>query len=250
MKNCLISILILSFSFFALSSISAKAAEEVQEDTYEYDLLVSELTGYGSPFLKGSSVVFTAKSDARYIGIAFDFEDFKQIHSFRLKKVYDIEGEVSNSFFFYILDLPKDIDEITYRLVVDGLWTTDPLNKNTVYNPSTGLTLSKLSLNRVKVPETEIRKADSSASNNGVVHFVYKGKAGQHIRLGGTFTNWDSWIYELTETEPGVYHIDLPLPPGTYYYAFYNGVISMVDTSNPERGYTADGKVASVITVK
>ncbi len=249
MKNCIISIFVFIFTTFFISPIAAK--EEVhQEDTYEYDLLVSELTGYSAPILKGNSVVFTAKPDARFIGIAFDFEDFRQIHSFQLKKIYDIEGEVSNSFFFYILDLPKEVNDITYRLVVDGLWTTDPLNNNTVYNPATGITLSKLSLNRIRIPETEIRKAQSKAGTNGTVHFVYKGKAGQHIRLGGSFTNWDSWIYELTETEPGVYQIDIPLPPGTYYYAFYNGVISMVDTSNPDRGYTADGKVASVITVK
>ena len=247
MKRLLISVFIL---FLFVQSAFSKSKEEVQEDTYEYDLLVSELTNYGEPLLKGNSVIFTAKPDARFVGIAFDFENFREIHSFSLKKVYDIDGEVSNSFFFYILDLPKNIDDIEYRLVVDGLWTTDPLNKNTVYKQSAGVMFSKLALNRVHEPETEIRKSDSSSSSNGVVHFVYKGKSGQHIRLGGTFTNWDSWIYELTETSPGVYQIDIPLPPGTYYYAFYNGVSAMVDVSNPERGYTAEGKVASVITVK
>lgn len=237
--------------FLCCAPLSFAKGEVAVEDTYEYDLLVSTISGYGAPFLSGNSVVFTAKPDARYIGIAFDFENFREIHSFQLKKIYDIDGEVTNSFFFYVLDLPKSVSNIEYRLVVDGLWTTDPLNPKTVYKPSSGLTLSKLALNRNLIPETEVRKVSgTSKDENGVVHFVYRGKPGQHIRLGGTFTNWDSWIYELDETEPGIYQIDLPLPPGTYYYSFFNGVSSMVDTSNPDRGYTADGKVASVITVK
>ncbi|MCR5606030.1 MAG: glycogen-binding domain-containing protein [Treponema sp.] len=213
------------------------------EDTYDYDSLVSGITGYSTPYTRGNSVIFTAKPDARYIGIAFDFEDFKQIHSFSSRKLHDADGKVTSSFFFYILNLPKNLTSLNYRLIIDGLWTTDPLNQSTVYNPSTGISLSHLDIDRQIIPETESR-------DNGLVHFVYRGKTGQHIRLGGTFTNWDSWIYELTEVKPGVYQIDLPLPPGTYYYAFYNGITSMVDTANPHRGYTSDGKKASIITVE
>lgn len=237
--------------FLSCASLSFAKDKTVAEDTYEYDLLVATLDNYQAPFLSGNSVVFTAKPDARFVGIAFDFENFREIHSFQLKKIYDIEGEVTHSFFFYILDLPRDISDIEYRLVIDGLWTTDPLNPRTVYKPASGVTLSRLQLNRNLLPETEIKKnTATSANESGTVRFVYRGQPGQHIRLGGTFTNWDSWIYELTETMPGIYQLDLPLPPGTYYYAFYNGSASMVDVSNPERGYTADGKVASVITVK
>ena len=83
----------------------------------------------------------------------------------------------------------------------------------------------------------------------GKVRFIYKGKSGQKVRLGGSFTNWDSWIYELTEVQPGLYILDLPLPPGTYQYAYYIGMNSYVDTSNPQRVWSADGKAASQITV-
>ena len=247
MYRLLFLAIFLSVATFAFAKGKTEAV--AAEDTYEYDLLVSTIRGYGEPILSGNSVVFTAKPDARYIGIAFDFENFREIHSFHIKKIYDMDGEVTNSFFFYVLDLPKDISDIEYRLVVDGLWTTDPLNPHTVYKQSSGITLSRLALNRKLTPKTEV-KAGTASLGNGTVHFVYRGESGQHIRLGGTFTGWDSWIYELTDTQPGVYFIDLPLPPGTYYYAFYNGVSAMVDVSNPERGYSADGKVVSVITVK
>ena len=77
-----------------------------------------------------------------------------------------------------------------------------------------------------------------------------KGDKGQKVRLGGTFTNWDSWIYELTEITPGNYEIKLPLPPGKYYYAFYTGLESFADPANPKKAYREDGKTVSEITVK
>jgi hypothetical protein len=81
------------------------------------------------------------------------------------------------------------------------------------------------------------------------VKFVYRGKSGQKIRLGGNFTNWDSWIYHLTETSPGLYQVELPLPPGKYEYAFYTGITSFPDDGNPQKCYTPDGKIASLLIV-
>ena len=53
----------------------------------------------------------------------------------------------------------------------------------------------------------------------------------------------------MRETTPGIYEFDLPLPPGTYQYAFYNGMNTIVDRTNPIRCYAPDGKQASQITV-
>ena len=75
--------------------------------------------------------------------------------------------------------------------------------------------------NTLSVRINRLRAKLEKAGTDGTVHFVYKGKAGQHIRLGGSFTNWDSWIYELTETSPGLYELELPLPAGKYYYSYY-----------------------------
>ncbi|MDR1747759.1 MAG: glycogen-binding domain-containing protein, partial [Spirochaetaceae bacterium] len=68
-------------------------------------------------------------------------------------------------------------------------------------------------------------------------------------RLAGSFNNWDSFMYEMTETSAGIYQIDIPLPPGTYFYAFFSGTAQIADIKNPDRRYTADGRIASVITV-
>ena len=83
-----------------------------------------------------------------------------------------------------------------------------------------------------------------------MVKFVYHGKTGEKIRLAGSFTNWDSFIYYLKEITPGHYELDLPLPSGTYYYTFYNGLDVILDEKNPNKVYTPEGRVACVLSVQ
>ena len=208
---------------------------------YEYRVIVNEIEGVTAPYQKDDYIVFTAKDGPRHIGIVFDFEDYKEIHSFMRKTTTDIEGNIIDSVYFYILDLPKNIDSISYRLIIDGIWTTDPQNFNSYYNPYTGISVSTLSVKNNHVDETQ--KTDKG------VHFIYMGESGQKVRLGGTFTNWDSSIYELHETRPGYYELYLPLPEGTYYYAYYTGTKSFAEVTNPDRAWSGEGREASKIVV-
>lgn len=226
----------------AAFSLYAKAKDlPVVNDNNDIAILATNVDSLEPPKVQGNYAIFTADNNARFVGIAFDFENFRTIHSFKLRKITDAEYKTVSSVYFYILELPKNIQTIEYRLIVDGLWTTDPLNTNVVYNEQTGIKLSCLDISRKIVPVTE--------KKDGLIHFIYKGEKNQQIRLGGSFTNWDSWIYELSEVAPGVYQIDLPLPPGKYEYAFYNGLTSLVDKGNPNRCYTQDGREASFILV-
>ncbi len=127
-------------------------------------------------------------------------------------------------------------------MVIDGLWTTDPQNPITAYDNRTGMMLSSLPVTRISEPKTD-------RTESGTVRFIYQGERGQTIRLAGSFNNWDSFMYELKETSPGFYELDLTLPRGTYYYTFNNGTTALTDTTNPDRGYTKDGRVASILTV-
>ena len=164
-------------------------------DTYEIDTLITKIDKVRSPYISGDYVVFTAECTSRHVGIAFDFEGFKTIHSFQKLNKTDMENKVIDSIYFYILEVPKGIKTVGYRLIIDGLWTLDPLNKNTVFNNESNIKVSKIDLNR---PEEAI----TTILPNGNVRFVYHGESGQNIRLGGSFTNWDSSIYTLKETKP------------------------------------------------
>ena len=231
------------FAFFTVfaSSLSAKEKAEAP-DTYEYDLTLTEISGVRAPYISKNYVVFTAPVTANSIGIAFDFEEFRQIHYYQLRKNYSYEGDVTSSYYFYILEIPKKIPRIAYRVIIDGLWTNDPQNPHSIYNEKENYSLSYINLPPAEIEITE--KLD-----NGMTHFVCHTESGQKIRLGGTFTNWDSWIYEMKETVPGKYEIDIPLHPGTYYYSYYNGITAFLDETNPLKGYSSDGRIVSCITV-
>ena len=241
-KNCFLCAL---FFIIAVSPLAAKpkAAADYTLDDLVYADLVSSINHVSEPYLNGDYIIFTQEYTSRYVGIAFDFEKYRTIHQFQIKKIRDESLEVKDSLYFYILKLPKTVQELNYRIVVDGLWTTDPMNSSRVYNQEAGLLLSHFDATRSIPDVTELKE-------NGMVRFVYVGKSGQRVRLGGSFTNWDSWIYEFKEVKPGVYQCDLPLPPGQYEYAYYTGVNSFPDRTNPERCYSPDGKEASLLVVR
>ena len=144
---------------------------------------------------------------------------------------------------FFTLERPADLKEISYRLVIDGLWTPDPVNTNNYYDAETGVSLSKVEIGSTLPVVT-------GTNSESITRFIYNGESGKTVRIGGTFTNWDSWIYEMPETAPGKYELYLPLPPGTYYYAYYSGLNRFPDPTNPAKAYTPDGKTVSAITIK
>ncbi len=198
--------------------------------------------GVSEPHVSGDFLVFTADKSAHSVGIAFDYENYKTVHYFNLHKTRDFEGEVTDSWWFFITPRPKKIMQVSYRLVINGLWTVDPNNPNTIFDENEGILLSQL-----KMPSAD--PAITETLDSGLTHFVCFSEPGQNIRLGGSFTNWDSWIYSMKEVAPGRYELDIPLPEGTHYYAYYVGMTSFIDSTNPHKGYSADGKVVSCIKV-
>ena len=54
----------------------------------------------------------------------------------------------------------------------------------------------------------------------------------------------------MVEVQRGKYQLDIPLPAGVYYYNYYSGITSFIDETNPSKGYTEDGRIASRIEVK
>ena len=165
------------------------------------------------------------------------------IHPFQILTQKDDDEKVSRKHMFYVYKRQHKFTELRYRLVFDGLWTTDPLNPNKEYDQNVNLYFSKLdNLGSINVY--------TESPRNDYAHFIYKGESGQKINLAGTFTNWDPWIYELEETSPGLYELELPLPAGKYYYNYYIGLTPVLDNTNPQKIYTKDGRSASVLTVK
>ncbi len=238
-RNFLATFVMFSIGF---SAAAKKSSPSQEKDLYEYNNTVANIMEAEEPRVTENYIVFSHPSGPRFVGIAFDFEDYRTVHRYERHVLKEIDGSVKKEVLFYILERPRELTKIHYRLVVDGLWTQDFGNRLSRYDENTGLTLSVVDIGE-KVPEvTDSKKVDG-------VKFIYRGESGHRIRLGGTFTSWDSWIYELTETAPGFYEITLPLPRGKYYYNYFIGMSAIVDRTNPERAYTDDGRTVSVVTV-
>ncbi len=239
-------LLVITAIFLALAPLCGS-----EIDSVTYARLVSSITQPEQPVLAGKYVIFTAHGDARHAGIAFRHENYATIHS--MKRIVrrdengmpqkDSFGKPMDTILFYIAKIPPGTVELQYRMVINGLWTTDPLNAQTVYDPENRMQVSVLSVQRYETFKTDYVK-------NGTVRFTCTADTGRSIRLAGSFNNWDPFMYEMTETAPGRYELVLPLPRGTWYYAYFDGTAQLPDPANPDRVYTRDGRVASVVTVQ
>ncbi len=240
------------FAAALLLAVAGAAAEKTVESPYsfEYREIAQKLQGPCAPFEKDGCIVFSAELGPRYVGIAFDFENYQIIHPFMRKSTYDENGDHVNTWYFYILEDVPQTNKIYYRMIIDGLWTTDRLNPNQYYDTQTGIHLSELTVKKRYSAATKASAQVGTGAQADATHFVYKGRSGQKVRLAGTFTKWDSWIYELKETAAGLYELDLPLPAGTYYYVYYIGTERFPDVTNHDRAWTEDGRPISKLVVE
>ena len=246
MKNA--GLFLFCAAFCAAAGFAAKEKEvPLVESKYsfEYREIAQKMLNPSAPFEKDGLIVFSAEEGPHYVGIAFDFENFQKIHSFQKRVILDENGEKSRSWYFYILEEYPKTDRILYRLIIDGLWTTDPMNMKQYYDEATGIRLSQIDVKR----EYEMATSVKTSANGNSVHFVYKGKSGQNVRVAGTFSNWDSWIYKLTETSRGIYELTLHMNEGTYYYVYCIGTKEFPDRTNHERAIKDNGQAVSKITV-
>jgi hypothetical protein len=210
----------------------------------------------GMPEILDDLVIFTASSGLRRVGVAFADENFAQVHWFRQLLVpQDPLGAPvppgkktpnptkDSGLLFYVHQIPENAGELEYRLIVNGLWTVDPLNPQTRRDSASGLSWSVLSL-----PPREIRP-NPLKGPPGSLGFSFKGPPGETVSVAGSFNGWDPFMYELQEGPAGVYTITIPLPPGRYQYVFFHRGQRYLDPYNSSRVYAKDGKAASEIVI-
>jgi hypothetical protein len=142
---------------------------------------------------------------------------------------------------FYVYVPPEDLRELSYRLVIDGLWSADPLNPRRETSPA------GRSQSVVPLPPPR-RKAPGAPP--GIFSVSYQAPPGERITLAGSFNGWDPFMYELRETGPGFYALSLPLPPGAYQYVFIHRGERIPDPANQNRAYTREGKIVSEVIIR
>jgi len=237
-------------------SFSLTAADAADWETYEVIERLLSMSSPGTPVIYRDFVIFTADSGLRKVGIAFAHENFAYTYWFRQllipqdpifapippgKKVPD--PYIDSGIQFHVFEVPENIKDVEYRLVINGLWTTDPYNSLTRKDLVSGLTLSV-----VHMPPRPVKLDPLKGLPEGLI-FTFNGPPGEIVTVAGSFNSWDPFMYELKEYPAGVYTLTLPLSPGTYQYVFFCQGKRFVDLNNPRRSYSRDGKAASEITV-
>jgi len=213
------------------------------------------LSGPGAPQIVDDMVIFTASSSLRRVGVAFADEGFSRVHWFRQLLVrQDPQNILENGsepsrygdsgIVFHVHRIPEGASQVEYRLVVNGLWTTDPANPSTRWDSVSGLTWSTLS-----VPQREAKPGPLKGPPGGL-SFSFRGPPGETVSVGGSFNGWDPFMYELREGPSGTYTLYLPLPPGKYQYVFFHRGQRFLDPYNPNRVYAKDGGAASEIVIQ
>ena len=218
------------------------------------DRLLS-LSGPGAPEILDDMVIFTASSSHRRVGVAFADEGFSRVHWFRQllirRDTPDIPAGGKNpnpykdsGIIFYIHEIPTGASRIDYRMIIDGLWTTDPANPNSRWDGAAGLSYSTLYIPKIRENPGPLNGPPGSLS------FVFKGPPGETVSVAGSFNGWDPFMYELKEGPAGNYSINIPLPPGKYQYVFFHRGERWLDPYNATRVYSRDGKIASEIEIR
>jgi hypothetical protein len=232
-------------------------AGAVDTESYEFIDRLLSLDGPGAPVPYEDAVIFTAPSSHRRVGVAFAHEGFSKVYWFRLlllpqdplgapippgKKQPDPYRD--SGILFYVHQVPEELRELEYRLIIDGLWTTDPANALSRKDRVSGLRYSVVSLPaREPVP-------GPLKGPPGTLYFSFKGPPGETVTVAGSFNGWDPFMYELVESPAGVYSLSLPLPPGKYQYIFFHRGERFLDPYNSSRVYSREGKAVSEIEIR
>ncbi len=192
-----------------------------------------------APEVFEGELVLSVSGPYRSVAAAFAHEGFATLHAYERNR----QG-------IFVLAYPvplKRTEPLEYRIVADGVWTLDPSNPERRSDAATGVDvsvaqvpyLSDLHLGVYRLLDEDGRTA----------RFLFRGASGEAVTVCGDFDNWDPFIHEMSETSPGLYRLDLPLPPGRHYYAFVYRGEELPDPLNPVKAANGDGKVVSVLVV-
>jgi hypothetical protein len=205
-------------------------------DAQRLDIAIKSVESGGPPFLIGDVLIFShmpASGRARFVGARFAHESFAVLHPF-----------VRNEYGIFVLGypVPEGVGTIRYRIVVDGLWMSDPANPEAEPD-SLGNPISLFRIDK-EIPRSIINPAVLS---DGELLFVFRAKPGQRISISGDFNDWEPSIDSLSEIpgKPGWFSIRLRIKPGAHYYFFFSNGMRILDPFNPETAVDPGGNEVS-----
>jgi hypothetical protein len=184
-------------------------------------------------------LVLSVSGPYRAVAAAFAHEGFAKLHAYE-----------RNAQGVFVLAYPIPLkwnDDLEYRVIIDGVWTVDPANPERRSDPATGVELSVAHVPYIS--DLHLGVYHLLGDDGRTARFLFRGESGEAVTVCGDFDNWDPFIHEMAETSPGVYQLDLPLPPGRHYYTYVYRGEEVQDPLNSDKAASRDGKLVSVLVV-
>ena len=201
------------------------------------DVAVRTIRTMQAPRLVGDTLVLSYRHPyqaARFVGARFSHEQWAVLHAYAVNE---------NGVFVLDYPLPAGAGRLSYRIVVDGVWMSDPSNPLVEMNDQ-GVEVSVFEV------ETEPwRSVANPEVKAGRATFVFTGSPGARVSLVGDFNEWDPFAQLMTEVRPGQFTATIEVRPGHHYYAFFAGGRKVLDEKNSETGVDPDGRRVSSFTV-
>jgi hypothetical protein len=182
------------------------------------DIRILDLEEAGPPMVMGNKLIFTYKDESyknethideywvKMVGARFEHEDYRILHTY-----YRNEHNI----FILPYPFPDNLVKIKYRIVVDGLWMSDP------FNPEQEKDLLGTVFSVVKIdPSIPTTLKNPWINPDGSVTLMYRSLSATRVTLTGVFNNWDPFSHNLMQEKPGLFTITLMLLPGPHYYLF------------------------------
>ena len=214
----------------------------------EVQIEIAVLERAGPPRVFEDWVVFSYEQTrfARYVAAAFEHEGYRELHVFQVKK----REERSDLF---VLPYPVDPrwGTLRYRLVVDGVWMSDP-NAVTELHDANGIPIAGIALE----PRSPRRLQSPVDHGDGTFTFLFPVDGTVYstvetvdrrrlsirrfdqprVTLVGSFNGWDPFRHRLQPAErEGFYQIRVPAGSGIQYYYFLVDGERVLDPINQNR---------------
>ena len=206
-------------------------------DSYLQEIEVRSLSTAAAPRFLGTRVLLTYQTGhrVRLVGARFAHEDYRVFHTYSRNE---------NGVFLLLLEVPVGLEELRYRISVDGIWMSDPVNPAVAVD-AFGTAFSVFPLHERPAPPLQRPRLEA----DGSVTFVFRSDPGRRVYLIGDFNQWDPFWDRMTEIQPGLYRITLRLTEGRHYYRFSVDGSRLLDPLNLDSARDPEGNAVSVVDV-
>lgn len=208
----------------------------------------------GKELHRGILVTYYSTS-ARQIFLSGDFNNWSKIRMNRNR----------NGVFYFVIPIREiekgqRIRSYTYRFLVDGVWTHDPLNANRLDDGLGGYrskyVLDHEDTNRMAKPrvlkeavKTEERLVEFSVHESHLKKKVHRSSI-ENVSVVGDFNHWNPESDLMQKDSDGIFRLRLRLKPGQYAYRLVVDGKWVLDPLNEDTGmHSGLGELTSVLRI-